>query len=37
MALVVKLYSEKTFNGVSGDVLGAVNCIVFATALIFSI
>ena len=36
VALIVKYYSEKTFNGVSGDVLGAVNCIVFAVALTFS-
>ncbi len=34
IVLAVRAYSEKNFGGISGDVLGATNCITFATSLL---
>ncbi len=34
VVLAVRIYSERNFGGVSGDVLGATNCITFATSLL---
>ena len=33
ITFIVVKYSEKNFGGINGDVLGALNCIVFATSL----
>lgn len=34
ISLLVKRYAEKKFNGVSGDVVGASNCLTFAGSLL---
>ncbi len=33
ITLIMKKYSEKKFDGVSGDIIGATNCIVFVSTL----
>ncbi len=33
IALIMKKYSEKKFGGVSGDIIGATNCLVFVSTL----
>ncbi len=37
LALAIAEYGERHFSGVSGDLLGATNCIVFTAALILSL